>query len=161
MRELRTTFVKTLMELAEKDNRIILLNDDTGFHLFEEFEKKFPKQYINAGICEQTIAGIAAGLALSGKKPYIYGIIPFVTMRCYEQVRNDICYHNADVKIIGVGGWQYYKFLGPTHNVENDEDVKIIEILPNMKVYTPKTPEETKKVILETYKTTNPAYIRL
>ena len=161
MRELRTTFVKTLMELAEKDDRVILLNDDTGFHLFEDFEKKFPKQYINAGICEQTITGIAAGLALSGKKPYIYGIIPFVTMRCYEQVRNDICYHNADVKIIGVGGWQYYKFLGFTHNVENDEDIKIMKILPNMKVYTPKTAEEIKKVILKTYKTTNPAYIRL
>lgn len=161
MKELRTTFVKTLMELAAKDSRVLLLNDDTGFHLFEEFEKKFPKQYINAGICEQTIAGIAAGLALSGKKPYIYGIIPFVTMRCYEQVRNDICYHNADVKIIGVGGWQYYKFLGFTHNVENDEDIKIMKILPNMKVYTPKTAEETKKVILETYKTTNPTYIRL
>jgi len=161
MRELRTTFVKTLMELAEKDDRIMLLNDDTGFHLFEEFEKKFPKQYINAGICEQTIAGIAAGLALSGKKVYVYGIIPFVTMRPYEQVRNDICYHNADVKIIGVGGWQYYKFLGFTHNVENNEDIKIMKILPNMKVYTPKTAEETKKVILKTYKTTNPTYIRL
>jgi len=161
MRELRTTFVKTLMKVAAKDSRVLLLNDDTGFHLFEEFEKKFPKQYINAGICEQTIAGIAAGLALSGKKPYIYGIIPFVTMRCYEQVRNDICYHNADVKIIGVGGWQYYKFLGFTHNVENDEDIKIMEILPNMKVFTPKSAEEKKKVILETYKTTNPTYIRL
>lgn len=161
MRELRTTFVKTLMELAEKDDRIILLNDDTGFHLFEEFEKKFPKQYINAGICEQTIAGIAAGLALSGKKVYVYGIIPFVTMRPYEQVRNDICYHNADVKIIGIGGWQYYKFLGFTHNVKNNEDIKIMQILPNMKVYTPKTAGETKKIIFKTYKTNNPTYIRL
>jgi transketolase len=161
MRELRTTFVETLMGLAEKDDRIMLLNDDTGFHLFEEFEKKFPNRYINCGIIEQSYMGIAAGLALSGKKPYVYGIIPFVAMRPYEQVRNDICYHNADVKIIGVGGWQYYKFLGFTHNVEKDEDIKIMKILPNMKVYTPKTAEETRKIFLQTYKTNNPAYIRL
>lgn len=161
MRELRTTFVKNLIKLAEKDDRIMLLNDDTGFHLFEDFEKKFPGRYINCGIIEQSIIGIAAGLALMGKKPYIYGIIPFVTMRPYEQIRNDICYHNLDVKILGVGGFQYYKFLGFTHNPDFDEDIKIMKILPNMKVYSPKNTKEIKKIILETYKKKGPAYIRL
>ena len=125
MEKPRTIFVEKLIELAEKDERIMLLNDDTGFHLFEEFEKKFPGRYINCGITEQSYIGIAAGLALMGKKPYVYGIIPFCTMRCYEQIRNDICYHNLDVKIIGVGGFQYYKFLGFTHNPDFDEDIKI------------------------------------
>ena len=161
MNELRTIFVKKLMELAEKDDRIMLLNDDTGFHLFEDFGKKFPGSYINCGIMEQSYIGIAAGLALMGKKPYVYGIIPFCTMRCYEQVRNDVAYHNADVKIIGVGGLQYYKFLGFTHNVDFDEDIKIMEILPNMKIYTPSTTEEMKDVILESYERKGPAYIRL
>lgn len=161
MRELRTTFVEKLIGLAKKDKRIILLNDDTGFNLFEDFEKKFPGRYINCGIIEQSIIGIAAGLALMGKKPYVYGIIPFCTMRCYEQVRNDVCYHNLDVKIFGVGGFQYYDFLGFTHNPAFAEDVKIMEILPNMKVYVPKSPKDVKKVILETYKRKGPAYIRL
>jgi len=161
MRKLREIFVKKLIETAEKDKRIILLNDDTGFNLFEEFEKRFPDRYINCGITEQTYMGMAAGLALMGKKPYVYGIIPFCTMRCYEQVRTDICYHNLDVKIIGVGGFQYYKFLGFTHNPDRDEDIKIMEILPNMKVYTPETPEEVEKIFLESYQTKSPCYIRL
>ena len=161
MRELRTIFVEKLIELAKEDDRIVLLNDDTGFSLFEEFGKKFPGRYVNCGITEQSYIGIAAGLALMGKKPYVYGIIPFCTMRCYEQIRNDVCYHNLDVKIIGVGGFQYYKFLGFTHNPEFDEDIKILEILPNMKVYTPKTTEEIEKIIQESYKAGGPAYIRL
>ena len=161
MRELRISFVKTLIELAKKDKDIVLLNDDTGFNLFEDFEKKFPGQYINCGITEQTYMGIAAGLAQSGKKPYVYGIIPFAIMRCYEQLRDDVCYHNANVKIVAVGGYQYYKFLGFTHNIEENEDIKILKHLPNIKIYTPKDSEEVKKVIQEEYKRSGPAYIRL
>lgn len=161
MRELRTTFVEKLIELAEKDERIVLLNDDTGFNLFEDFGKKFPGRYINCGITEQTYMGIAAGLALMGKKPYVYGIIPFAIMRCYEQLRTDVCYHNADVVVIGVGGYQYYRFLGFTHNIEEDEDIKILKHLPNLKIYTPQSPEEVEKIILESYQKKGPAYIRL
>jgi transketolase len=161
MRDLRMAFVKKLTELAEKNKDIILLNDDTGFSLFEDFKKKFPDQYINCGIIEQTYMGIAAGLAKSGKKPYVYGIIPFAIMRCYEQLRDDVCYHNANVKIIAVGGFQYYKFLGFTHNIERNEDIKILKHLPNIKIYTPKTPKEVKKVIEKEYKRKGPAYIRL
>ena len=161
MRELRITFIRELMKLAAKDEEIVLLNDDTGFNLFEEFEKKFPDQYINCGITEQTYMGIAAGLAQSGKRPYVYGIIPFVIMRCYEQLRTDVCYHNANVKIVAVGGYQYYKFLGFTHNIENDEDIKILKHLPNIKIYTPKTSEEVEKIVKGEYKRKGPAYIRL
>ena len=161
MRELRTGFVKTLITLAKKDKDIVLLNDDTGFNLFEDFEKKFPYRYINCGITEQSYMGIAAGLAQSGKKLYVYGIIPFATMRCYEQLRTDVCYHNANVKVVAVGGYQYYKFLGFTHNIENDEDIKILKHLPNIKIYTPKTSEEVEKIVKEEYKRKGPAYIRL
>jgi len=159
----RDIFVKTLIKLAEKDKDIILLNDDTGFSLFEEFAEKFPKQYFNCGITEQLITGIATGLALSGKKPWIYGIIPFVTMRNYEFVRNDICYQKKglNVKIIGVGGRQYYKFLGFTHNVEGNLDLVLMGTLPNMKVYAPNSLKEVEKIILKEYKRSGPAYIRL
>jgi len=161
MRKLREIFVENLIKLAERDKEIMLLNDDTGFNLLEEFGKKFPGRYINCGITEQTYMGIAAGLAKSGKKPYVYGIIPFAIMRCYEQLRTDVCYHNANVKIVAVGGYQYYKFLGFTHNIEKDEDIKILKHLPNIKIYTPKTSEEIKKVIKKEYKRKGPAYIRL
>lgn len=161
MKKLREIFIKKLTELAGKDKAIMLLNDDTGFNLFEDFEKKFPKQYINCGITEQTYMGIAAGLAKSGKKPYVYGIIPFTIMRCYEQLRDDVCYHNANVKIIAVGGYQYYKFLGFTHNIEKDEDIKILKHLPNIKICTPKNSKEVKNVILRTYKMNSPCYIRI
>jgi len=161
MRKLREIFVKELMKLTKKNKTIMLLNDDTGFNLFEEFQKKFPSQYINCGITEQTYMGIAAGLAKGGKKPYVYGIIPFAIMRCYEQLRDDVCYHNANVKIIGVGGYRYYKFLGFSHNIEKDEDIKILKHLPNIKIHLPKTSREVKKVIQEEYKRKGPAYIRL
>ena len=161
MKKLRTIFVEELIKLAEKDKNIWLLNDDTGFNLFEDFEKKFPAQYINCGITEQSYMGIAAGLAQSGKKPYVYGIIPFAIMRCYEQLRDDVCYHNANVKIVAVGGYQYYKFLGFTHNIEKDEDIKVLKHLPNIKIHTPKTSKEIEKVIYEEYKRKGPAYIRL
>lgn len=161
MLELRESFAKTLMELAKKDKNIILLNDDTGFKVFNEFQKKFPTQYINCGIIEQTYMGIAAGLAKMGKIPFVYGIIPFAIMRCYEQLRDDVCYHNANVKIIGVGGYQYYRFLGFTHNIEKDEDVKILAHLANLKIYLPKIPSQVEKAIKKEYQRKGPAYIRL
>ena len=157
----RKEFIKILIELAEQDKDIWLLCDDLGFSYLEEFIKKFPDRFFNCGIAEQTMIGIATGLALSGKKPYVYGIIPFVTMRPYEQIRNDISYHNANVKIIGVGGKDFYERLGFTHNVSDDEDKKIIEALKNIEVYITKTAFEVRKAMLESYKSEKPTYIRL
>jgi len=158
---LRKILIDSLIELAKKDEKIILLTGDVGFSYFEEFQKMFPKQFINCGVLEQTMMGIAAGLALSGKKPYVYSMVPFVTMRCYEQLRNDVCYHNANVKIIGVEGNIHYKFYGFSHNIEKNEDLKILEHLPNIECYTPKTEEEIRSAILKTYKKGNPTYIRI
>lgn len=159
--DLRKPFVDTLIELTEKDKDIFLLVNDVGYSYFEKFQEKFPKQFLNAGIIEQTIVGICAGLALMGKKVYYYSMIPFVLMRPYEQLRNDVAYQNLNVKFIGVQGGEKYKFLGESHNIYNDEDIILLSRLPNIRAYIPVTPKETKKVILETYKKNNPAYIRL
>jgi len=158
---MRKTFVKTLSEFAEKDEKIILIVGDVGFSYIEDFAKRFPNQFLNAGVTEQTFMGLAAGMALSGWKPYVYSMVPFVTMRNYEQLRNDICYNNTNVKIIGVRGNVHYKFYGFSHNISEDEDIKILNHLPNLKIYVPQTPEEVERVVRETYAKDNPCYIRL
>ena len=156
---MRKAFVKTLIELAEKDERICLLTGDLGFHALEEFKDKFPGRFLNCGIAEQNMAGMAAGLALCGKKPYIYSIVPFVTLRCLEQIRNDICYQNLDVKIIGIGGGFSYGTLGSTHSVM--EEMAILRTIPNMSVFSPADLLETEELFLKTYENKNPAYFRL
>jgi len=161
LKNLRKILVDFLMESAKRDKDIVFLTGDVGYSYFEKFQEKFPKQFINCGVLEQTMMGIASGLALSGKKPYVYSMVPFVTMRCYEQLRNDVCYHNANVKILGIEGNIHYKFYGFSHNIEKNEDLKILKHLPNIECYTPKTEKEMEKVMLQTYKKIGPAYIRL
>jgi len=156
---MRVTFVKTLIELAEKDDKIYLLCADLGFGLFDEFIKKFPSRFINCGIAEQNMMGIAAGLALSGKKVYAYSIIPFVTFRCLEQIRNDICYQKLDVKIVGVGSGFTYGSLGFSHQAL--EDVAVLRALIDMTVLCPADPTETRELILQAYQAGTPTYIRL
>lgn len=156
---MRTSFINTLIELAEKDECIYLLTGDLGFSVFEEFAQRFPTRFINCGIAEQSMMGIAAGLAMSGKRPYVYSIIPFVTLRCLEQIRNDVCYQNLDVKIIGVGSGFAYGSLGATHHAT--EDLAILRTLPNMTVLAPADPIETKALMLEAYERKGPVYLRL
>ncbi len=157
----RREFIDTLIELAEKDDKIVLVVPDVGFNYIEEFRKRFPERFFNFGVTEQSTMIIAAGLALSGFKPYVYSMINFVTMRPYEMLRNAICYHNANVKLLGVKGSEKYKFLGFSHNINQDEDIKILSHLPNLKIFLPKTPKEVEEVILKTYKLKNPCYVRL
>jgi len=156
---MRNTFIKTLTKLAEKDKNVYFLTGDLGFSVFENFAEKFPKRFINCGVAEQNMIGVAAGLALSGKKVYIYSIIPFVTMRCFEQIRNDICYQNLDVKIIGMGGGFSYGELGATHYAL--EDVAILRSLPNMTIICPADSTETELLVLKSYQDKKPTYIRL
>lgn len=156
---MRKAFIKTLIELAEKDDRIYVLTGDLGFKVFEEFSQKFPDRFINCGVAEQNMMGVAAGLAMSGKKPYVYSIVPFVTLRCLEQIRNDVCYQNLDVKIIGIGGGFSYGTLGATHSVM--EDVAVMRALPNMTVLCPSDLLSTEELMIESYRTKSPTYIRL
>lgn len=161
-RSARGAFMETLESLVKKDKRIILVVGDVGFSYMQIFQKKYPKQYINAGVTEQTFMGMAAGLAKSGWKPYVYSMVPFVIMRNYEQLRNDICYDNLNVKIIGVRGSVHYRFQGLSHNLldkENEED--LLKNLPNIERYYPNDPEEVRKIVLDTYKQNHPVFIRL
>ena len=156
---MRTTFINSLIELAKNDKNLILLTADMGFGVFEKFREKYPNQYYNVGIAEQNLIGIAAGLAMTGKKVYVYSIIPFLTMRAYEQIRIDICYHNLDIKIIGVGGGLAYGPAGATHH--SIEDIGIMRVLPNMRVFAPGDPIEAKEIIFRTYEDKFPCYVRL
>jgi len=158
---MRTAFFQTLTELAEKDKRIILIVCDVGFSFLDDYTRKFPNQFLNAGVTEQSATGIAAGLALSGWKPYLYTMIPFVCMRNYEQVRNDICHTNANVKLIGVRGSVHYRFLGKSHNITENEDMRILGHLPNIKLFIPDKPEQIRPIMLDTYEKQIPVYLRL
>lgn len=156
---MRKTFVETLTKLARKDKDIMLLTGDLGFSVFENFALEFPDRFINCGVMEQSMISIAAGLALSDKKPYVYSIIPFATMRPFEQIRNDVAYQNANVKIIGVGAGFAYGALGSTHYAV--EDIAILRSLPNITILSPADSVETKALTLQSYKKIGPTYMRL
>jgi len=157
----RREFIDALVELAEQDDKIVLIVPDVGFNYIDEFQKRFPDRYFNLGVTEQSTMIIAAGLALAGLKPYVYSMINFVVFRPYEMVRNAVCMHNANVKIIGVKGSEKYKFLGFSHNLlAEDEELRALEHFPNIKTYTPDV-TQVRNVILETYKSPSPCYIRL
>ncbi len=158
----RRVFIDTLCELAEKDKDIVFIIPDVGFNYAEKFQKLYPDRFFNFGVTEASSTIIAAAMALEGKKPYFYSMINFVTIRVHEMVRNAVCMHKANVKILGVKGSEKYKFLGFSHNLlREEEEIEFLEKLPGMKTYIPKSPEETRDVILKTYEETNPAYIRL
>ena len=101
---MRTTFIKTLTEAAAKDPRVMLVVGDLGFGVVTDFAKRFPAQFLNPGVAEQNMTGIAAGLALCGKIVFTYSIANFPTIRCLEQIRNNVCYHHANVAVVAVGG---------------------------------------------------------
>ena len=156
---MRTTFVETLKELARQDERIFLLSADMGYSVFETFREEFPDRFLNTGIAEQNTIGIAAGLASRGKIVFVYSIIPFVTMRCFEQVRLDLAYNKSNVKIVGVGAGLAYGALGSSHHAL--EDIAIMRSLPNMTVLCPGDPIETKELVKQSYEYDGPVYIRL
>jgi len=156
----RRVFVDTLNELAAKDPNIIIITCDVGFNYLDNPNLKF--RVINLGVTESTSTIIAAGFALSGYSVWLYSMINFVVFRPYEAVRNAVCLHHANVKIIGVKGSEKYKFLGFSHNlIVEDEDIKVLKHLPNIKSYIVTDPEKVRDVILETYNTDSPCYIRL
>jgi transketolase len=156
---MRTAFFNALMAAAEKDDRINLMVGDLGFGVVEPFERRFPDRFINAGVAEQNMTGMAAGLALCGKIVFTYSIANFPTLRCLEQIRNDVCYHNANVKIVAVGGGFCYGSLGMTHHAT--EDLAILRSLPNMTVVAPGDPAETEKAVHALVNTPGPCYLRL
>lgn len=156
---MRDAFIRALTDAAAVDERIVFLTADLGFKLFDDFARRYPGRFINVGVAEATMAGAATGLALEGKKPFIYSIVPFVTLRCYEQIRNDICYHEADVTIVGIGGGYSYGPNGPTHHAL--EDIAVMRVLPNMTILCPGDPAETAAAVHALARHHGPAYLRL
>jgi transketolase len=156
---LRTAFVKTLTEIADENPNVWLLCGDLGFSVLEHFAARHPTRYINVGVAEQNLAGIAAGIALSGKTVFIYSIGNFPTLRCLEQLRNDVCYHGADVKVVSVGAGFAYGSQGYTHHAI--EDVAIMSALPAMEVFAPCDPVEVRIATRLIAASGSPSYLRL
>lgn len=156
---MRNTAIQEIFNIAKKDKNLMLLTGDLGFGVFEDFEKKFPKQFLNVGVAEQNMAMIAAGLSLQGKKVFIYSIGNFPTLRALEQIRNDICYHNLNVTIISVGVGFSYGQLGMSHHMT--EDTAIMRALPNMTIVSPSTLDDVSNAIHALYALKSPSYIRL
>lgn len=156
---MRQAFIETLEALAERDKNIFLLNGDMGFGVLENFTEKFPQRSLNMAVSEANMIGVAAGMALSGKIPFVYSIIPFVTARVFEQIRNDIVLQNANVKIVGVGSGLTYGPLGPTHHAI--EDIALMRVLPNMTVLCPGDPAETRILTKAAAKIKGPVYLRI
>jgi transketolase len=156
---MRSAFIRTLVELAEQDRRVNLIVGDLGFGVVEPFVERFPRRFVNAGVAEQDMTGIAAGMALCGKVVFTYSIANFPTLRCFEQIRNDVCYHNADVKVVSVGGGLAYGALGVTHHAT--EDIAVMRALPNMTVVAPGDPLEAELATRALVAQPGPAYLRL
>jgi len=156
---MRTAFIETLTQLAEKDSRINLVVGDLGFGVVVDFAERFPNQFLNAGVAEQNMTGVAAGMALCGKVVFTYSIANFPTLRCVEQIRNDVCYHNANVKIVSVGGGLAYGAVGVTHHAT--EDIAILRALPNMTVVAPGDPVEAGLATAAVVAHSGPCYLRL
>lgn len=156
---MRTTFINQLVEEARQNERIFLLVGDLGFHVVEPFAEAFPERFLNVGICEQNMAGIAGGLAMNGWIVYCYSIGNFPTLRCIEQIRNDIVYYNSNVRIVSVGAGYAYGSQGVSHQAT--EDVAMLRSLPNMVVCSPSDPVETKMLVHLSVTHQGPMYIRL
>ncbi len=156
---MRTAFIEQLIEEAKVNDKVFLLVADLGFSVIEPFAELFPDRYLNVGIAEQNMAGIAAGLAMEGYCVYIYSIGNFPTLRCMEQIRYDICYHNLNVKIVAVGGGYSYGSLGPSHHAT--EEFGMLRTIPNMVICAPGDPREARLLTTFATKHNGPCYLRL
>lgn len=156
---MRTAFIETLFTLAKKDDRIVLMTGDLGFRVVTPFMEHLPQQFLNAGVAEQNMTGMAAGMAFSGKIVFTYSIANFPTLRCLEHIRNDVCYPNANVKIVAIGGGFAYGAMSITHHAV--EDLGVMRMLPNMVIVAPGDPVETRKATRAVYEHDGPCYLRL
>lgn len=156
---MRDAFVRTLRALAEQDPRVLLMTGDLGFGVLTDFARDLPKQYLNVGVAEQNLTGVACGAALSGHVVFTYSIGNFPTLRCLEQIRNDVCYHDANVKVVAIGGGFSYGSLGISHHAT--EDIAILRSLPGMTVLCPGDLYEAVEATTLAYHTPGPCYLRL
>jgi len=156
---MRNAFADELTKLGVSDSRVVLLSGDIGNRLFDEYKSNNGDRFFNCGIAEANMMGTAAGMALSGLRPFIYTITPFTTTRCYEQIRIDVCYHNVPVVIVGTGSGLTYAELGPTHH--SLEDFAIMRVLPHMTVLAPADENELRQCMRAALEIDGPVYIRI
>ena len=156
---MRDAFVKALLSHAHADKRVMLITGDLGFGVLTNYAKELPAQFINAGIAEQNMTGLAAGLALEGRNVFTYSIANFPTLRCLEQIRNDVLYHEARVNIVAIGGGFSYGALGMSHHAT--EDVGIMRVLPGLRVFAPCDETEAVALVEQMVVQPAPSYLRL
>lgn len=156
---MRDAFVRALSELAAEDERVILVNGDLGFGVLNDYIERFPNQYVNAGIAEQNMTAVACGMALTGARAYTYSIGNFPTLRCLEQLRNDVCYHQANVTVVAVGAGFSYGQLGVSHFAT--EDLAVMRSLPGMTVVAPSDPWQAYELTRQLHARGGPAYLRI
>lgn len=156
---MRNTVVDTITSYANGNEKIFLIAGDAGFGVLDDFKKKFPDRFLNLGIAEQNMISFSAGLGLVGFNVFVYNLIPFVLYRCYEQVRNDICYQKLPITLVGIGSGVTYAPQGMTHY--SIEDIAIARTLPNLTILSPSDPIEAKKCAEYAIKSKSPVYIRL
>ncbi|MBW1973190.1 MAG: hypothetical protein JRI44_10230, partial [Deltaproteobacteria bacterium] len=153
---MRYAFGRWIAEIAEKDDKVIVIVADIGHGVFDTFKEKFPERFFNFGICEQSIISVAAGMALEGLKPYVYTITPFLIERPFEQIKLDIDQQCVNVKLVGYAD---YPDQGPTH-AELDGP-RLMVLFKNIKSYFPKNSKETREALVESYNSSRPAFISL
>ena len=156
---MRKTCLDSVYDLARDDSRIVFMGSDLGVNTLSEFRAELPNQFYMEGVSEAALIGMAAGLAMEGKIPYVNTIATFLTRRCYDQLAVDVCLHRLKVRLIGNGGGLVYAPLGPTH--EAIEDIAILRALPNMTILAPADADEMRRLLPQTVDHPGPIYIRL
>ncbi|WP_218081571.1 transketolase family protein [Anthocerotibacter panamensis] len=156
---MRKAFSDALVKAALADERIVLLTGDHGYSLFDEFRKHCPKQYINAGIAEQNMVGVAAGLAKAGFRPIVYGLSAFVPIRVLEQIKLDVCYESLPVIFIGDGAGVVYSSLGSSH--QSTEDIAVLRPLPDIAILSPADSHEITQCMRLAFDAKYPIYVRM
>jgi len=156
---MRNEFAQAVIDEKNKHDNLLFITGDLGYMALEKVQERFGEHFINAGVAEQNMVTVAASLAHEGFVPFIYSISPFVTLRPYEQIRNDVCLHHLPVKIIGNGGGYGYGIMGATHH--NIEDIGALRVLPNMRVYVPFVASDVAEAVAQMVLDPNPNYLRL
>lgn len=156
---MRNAFADELTKLGTEDGRVVMLSGDIGNRLFDKFKDKHPSRFFNCGVAEANMMGVAAGMAMNGLRPVAYTITPFVTTRCLEQIRTDVCYHEVPVTIVAVGAGLAYSGLGPTHHA--CEDISFLRSIPNMVVICPGDAFEVRGALRAAMQQDRPVYIRM
>ena len=156
---MRDAFVRALSEIAAQDPRVMLVNGDLGFGVLTDFIARFPDNYVNAGVAEQNMTAVACGMALAGARAYTYSIGNFPTLRCLEQIRNDVCYHRADVTVVSIGAGFSYGQLGVSHFAT--EDLAVLRAIPELTVVSPSDPWQAYALTHQLHRLGGPSYLRL